>query len=576
MRETLDALRAELPRGLAAGPAGAESLRRHGPALRRLGAQVPACARLADAVERAAGAQGGEAAPALLDLLGLVRQVAASLAGGGVSGELTALPPAGPWATPGEAVELAALVDLLGQSGSGREKALADAVKRGALADLRLVGPLLKCLEDRYAAFADAVADKALPQVGPALAPELERQTDPEGGPAAARCLRVLGRVDVEAGPRRCRELLREASEALRVQALESLAEVDAGRSVDDALPCVRDKSARVRGAAYAVLAAAAQAGRGRALEALLGGLGEPDAVWQRIKPTLVTLKAPGVRQRLAAELEALLAVVGGTGKAGANRGTARRGACRLVEVLGERSDRRQSLPQLLPLAREAPAAVRAAAIYATKDCGVRTPGVLEVVLAGLRGEADEVAQAAVRALPWNGPEVPGAEPALRGVIENPSLSHTTRGWAVLAYGGVAPREEGPLRYLVGLLSHPGPDAIRAYAAESLEKFGEAACPALQSLGEVFLNTADWGLPYHLAGAMVAADPDGSFAVPLFIRVLTEPQYQARRAPALRALERYRERARPAVPALEALAAKGPPQEAYPARQILAALGRSS
>lgn len=78
MRETLDALRAELPRRLAAGPAGAEPLR-HSPALKRLAAQVPACARLADAVERAATPEDGAA---LLDLLGLVRQAAAALAVG--------------------------------------------------------------------------------------------------------------------------------------------------------------------------------------------------------------------------------------------------------------------------------------------------------------------------------------------------------------------------------------------------------------------------------------------------------------------------------------------------------------
>jgi hypothetical protein len=570
MRETLDALRAELPRRLAAGAAGAESLRRHGPALRRLAEQVPACARLADAVERVDGAG------ALLDLLGLVRQAAAALAVSGVADELEALPPAGPWSTRGEAVGLAALVEVLGQSGSGREKALADAVKRGAVADLRLVGPLLNCLEDRYAAFADLVADKALPELGPALAPELERGTDAEGGAVAARCLRALCEVDLEAGPRRCRELLRGAGEALRVQALESLARTEAGQSVDDARACVRDKSARVRGAAYAVLAAAALAGRGRALEALLGGLGEPDAVWERIKPSLVRIER-GVRERLAAELDTMVAVVGGKGKAGVNRGTARRAACRLVEVLGERSDRKQSLPQILPLAREAPAALRAAALYATKGCGMRAKGVLEVVLAGLRDETEEVAYAAVRALPWGGPEVPEAAPALQAVIANARFSDHVRDCAVLAYGGVAPREQASLDYLVGLLrAKGGTNMVRCRAAEALERFGKAARAALPALGEVFLETPDWMLPYYLVDPLVAIDPDGSFAVPLLIRVLTEPRYQPRRKPALQALQRYPERARPAVPALKALAAGGSREEAYIAGRILAALGHSS
>ncbi len=570
MRQTLDALRAELPRRLAAGASGAEVLRRHGPELRRLGAQVPACARLADAVERVDGA-----AP-LLDLLGLVRQAAASLTVSGVEGELEEWPPGGPWATKGEAMELAALVDVLGQSGSGREKALTDAIKREALADLRLVGPLLTCLDDRYAAFADLVADKALPELGPALAPELERRTDPEGGPVAARCLRALCEVDLEAGPRRCRELLRGAGEALRAQALESLARTEAGSSVDDALACVQDKSARVRGAAYAVLAAAALAGRGRALEALLRGLGEPDAVWQRIKPPLVRIER-GARERLAAELEAMLAVLSGKGKAGVNRGTARRAACRLVEVLGERSDRKESLPSLLPLARESPPALRAAALCATRDCGIRTKGLLEVVLAGLRDEAEEVVYAAMRALPRGGPEVPEAAPALQAVVANARFSDHVRDLAVLVYGNVAPREQASLDYLADLLRvEGGTNMVRCRAAQALEAFGGVARPVLPALGEIFLETPDWCLPYYLAYPLVALDPDGSVAVPLLIRVLTEPRYQTRRKAALQAFQRYPERARPAVPALEALAAGGSREEAYIAGRILARLGHSS
>jgi hypothetical protein len=574
MRETLDALRAELPRRLAAGPAGAESLRPYAPALRRLAAQVPACARLADAVERAARVKDGTAA--LLDLLGLVRQAAAALAVSGVAGDLEPLLPSGPWATPGAAVELAALVEVLGQSGSGREKALADAVTRGALADLRLVEPLLQCLEDRYAAFADVVADKALPELGPGLARELELRTDPAGGPGAARCLRVLCEVDLEGGPRRCRELLRGASEALRVQALESLAQTEAGQSVDDALACVQDKSARVRGAAYAVLAAAALAGRGRALEALLRGLGEPDAVWQRIKPSLVRIER-GVRERLAAELETMLAAQGGKAKAGVNRGTARRAACRLVEVLGERSDRKQSLPVLLPLAREAPPPARAAALYAIGQCGLRANGVLEVVLAGLRDEVEEVAYAAVRALPVRGTEVREAAPVLQGVIANTRFSSHVRDLAVLAYGNVAPRDRESADYLVGLLrAEGGTNMVRCRAAEALATFGPAARTALPALGEILLETPDWMLPYYLAAPLLALDPDASVAVPLLIRVLTEPRYQGRRKPALQAFQRYPERARPAIPALEALAAGDSREEAYIAQRILARLGHSS
>jgi hypothetical protein len=130
--------------------------------------------------------------------------------------------------------------------------------------------------------------------------------------------------------------------------------------------------------------------------------------------------------------------------------------------------------------------------------------------------------------------------------------------------------------YLFGLLRTEGPCPARSAAGEALAKLGEAARPALPAVGEVFLETLEWDLPWHLADPLVALDPDGSFVVPLFIRVLTEPQFQSRRYPALRALQRHRKRVRPAVPALQALAAGGDQGAASAAREILAALGHSS
>lgn len=58
--------------------------------------------------------------------------------------------------------------------------------------------------------------------------------------------------------------------------------------------------------------------------------------------------------------------------------------------------------------------------------------------------------------------------------------------------------------------------------------------------------------------------------------MLTEARYRPRRQPALRALWSYGDRARPAIPALEALAAGDAKGDGYTARQILAALGHSS
>src|SRR5262245_32261791 len=99
MREPLEILRTEVPRLLAAGAGAArdEGLGQPARVLRRLGRQVPALNRLADAVDQVTQAPVSQAPAALLNLLGLTRQAAAVLATAGVSGTLEPLPPGGPW-----------------------------------------------------------------------------------------------------------------------------------------------------------------------------------------------------------------------------------------------------------------------------------------------------------------------------------------------------------------------------------------------------------------------------------------------------------------------------------------------
>src|SRR5262245_34510739 len=116
-REQLQALAADLHRLLLAGAAagrGDERLARHSRTLQALGGQVPALARLGEAVERLAAAAPERAGPSFLDLLLGARQVAGLVAAADVPATPVPLLPAGPWNTPTAGQEVYAFRGLLG------------------------------------------------------------------------------------------------------------------------------------------------------------------------------------------------------------------------------------------------------------------------------------------------------------------------------------------------------------------------------------------------------------------------------------------------------------------------------
>jgi hypothetical protein len=83
-REQLAALTADVDHLLAAGAtaaAGSDSLRRRSKTLREMGQKVAALNPIADAIDRVTNAAPSKAAPALLDLVVLSRQIRASLSG---------------------------------------------------------------------------------------------------------------------------------------------------------------------------------------------------------------------------------------------------------------------------------------------------------------------------------------------------------------------------------------------------------------------------------------------------------------------------------------------------------------
>jgi hypothetical protein len=181
LAEPIHGLTGDVRRLLAAGSASAatdERLRKRLPQLRALGERVPALAALAGAALRVITAPPAGSAAALLDLLVLLRQVAAALAENGIDGPLEPLPECGPWSTPAPTGELYALHELdprpVARKRTDRAELLRRASERGTAADLRNLPVFLDVLARPYAPEAAVVLTEVLPFFfGRALLPDL-------------------------------------------------------------------------------------------------------------------------------------------------------------------------------------------------------------------------------------------------------------------------------------------------------------------------------------------------------------------------------------------------------------------
>jgi HEAT repeat protein len=358
-REQLKMLAGDVDRLLAAGgavAAGDEGLRKRAKALREAGHKVPALAQIAEATDRVVQAGPARAARALLDLILVVRQVRAGLATAGVDGPLEPLEPAGPWATSLNVRDVYATAEALA---AGRIEPLRDAIGRGAIADLRLVGACLTGLSERHGEMADLIAEGALPAFGPAALPSLRRELDLKGKAADVRRLVAICKIDAAVGAALCRRAIDEGSNALRVQALKCYPQVDpegaeraalalltpptseggdgeadgdasltelvaalsGGQSLDSidssliraADACLAKRmsdwsSREVRAAAVAALGSSKSEA---ALDALVSAASDYPEVWSAASSALVSLPHPGVIGRLVRELEAAAALAG-------------------------------------------------------------------------------------------------------------------------------------------------------------------------------------------------------------------------------------------------------------------------
>lgn len=439
-KEQLLALADDVDRLLSAGgtvAAGDDGLRRRSKVLKELGQKVPALAPAASAVERVTSATGTKTTPALLDLLLITRQIKSSLATVGGDGPLELVGASGPWETNMPAHDLYPLLEVLPQSGEGRIGRLKETVESYPRLDLRLAGPLLGYLEDGYAQLADAVAETALPALGPGLLPDLRRDLKLDGTRGDARRLLAICKIDSVIGGELCRKALTEGSTPVRVQALECLAEIDPAGAERTGLELLGQKGSReFRAAVLGMLKASKE---DAALDALVAAAADDELVWRTARDVLSRLPHPRTTPRLIEAMQKALkdwetiraakktetpAATGKGKKSRTGKETALQEAgtvlTRCIEVLGLRKAS-AAVPALLPLLEHRERAWRQAAVDALDTTGAAAG--LEATAALV--EDAEVWYSAIRAA-WKLP-APAAFDTLAPLLDGLSTTRTAR-----------------------------------------------------------------------------------------------------------------------------------------------------
>ncbi len=258
-REQLLDLAGELDRLLAAGArsaSGSDALRRRAKVVAELSAKVPALVPLKDALDRVLTAPAKDAPLALLDLLSRARQMRSGLAESTVPGDIGTVVSREGCQTRLPARRAHELYEIFTGSGGGKQSALAEAIKNNEINDLRLQRVLVDALDDKDTGFADAVSAEALPLLGKAILADLLATIDiPEGESGDARRLQAICKIDKQQGAELAHRALKEGSQKMIEQALESLPEVVSPAEAEKiGMEYARDKRADIRAAALKAL----------------------------------------------------------------------------------------------------------------------------------------------------------------------------------------------------------------------------------------------------------------------------------------------------------------------------------
>lgn len=254
------------------------------PPLEKAGEKAPVFAKVAQAAQAVVNSNEKTASAALLDLAAVVNAILYTQGATGIAGDLQPIETIdlGTRQTQASARMLKPLLEALSTTGSGRMEIIKDAFERGVFADLRLVQPALKALDDVYSEIGDFVAEKVLPLYGTAILPELRRQFDIKGKSGHIPRLRLMHALDPAGTRELVKQTLDEGSKELRVVAIECLgdSEEDLAFLLEQSKAKAKDVRAAALGALTKLNAAAAletvqKAATGGNLASLVDGLRE-------------------------------------------------------------------------------------------------------------------------------------------------------------------------------------------------------------------------------------------------------------------------------------------------------------
>jgi HEAT repeat protein len=552
VRDELLGLAGDVDHLLAAGAtaaAGSERLRQRQEALHPLVPQIAALRSVLDALDRVLR-PSLEQPQAFLDLLGLARQLRGSLVSVGVAGDLNPVPASGPWQTSLLLRELYPLAEACRGTDPGALGRLRDGRDRGALPDLRLLGPLVGALACACAPVAEFVLQQALPDLGAGkVVPEVLARINLQGEAGDVRRLQLVCRLDAPAGADLCRRAIREGSAALRAKALELLPDFDREEAERLGLDLCQDPDTGVRCAALRALRGASS---DRALEAVLTAVRDrDDAVGNTALDMLASLPHPQARARLLQMLHAGLAELAGPdAPAGSVRAALVRRINRFVNLVTLRREGglAEAAWAVVPLLdhRE-----RELQQNAHRALDALAPEVLRDLLGVLRNAPRNDTSYA---------EVVGVErlrqadrealfDLLVGLARTSRTEPRKRREAILLLPGLWKGHEREFLGLLRSLLREKDTVVEGAAFEAVAELGPRARHLVPDLLHL-LRTGRY--LEQLPDVLPRLDPDGKQAVPDLIGALRSPRSHVLWQ-ALRGLEAYGPQARAALPEVAGL-----------------------
>jgi len=222
------------------------------PSLDAAAEKAPVVAKVAEAARNLIDGPEAQSAQSLLELTAIVSAILATQGATGCPGTLEPLEttPLNRTTTHISAQLLKQTQDALERSGGGRLDFIRDAHRQGVFRDLRMVFPALKAIESSYAELVDYLADRVLPEYGPAIVPILRSQFQLSGGRGHPRRLILLAKLDPEGTRSLVQECLENGGKDVKIAAISLLR--------DENLPELRKfaqaKSQDIRLAAFQAL----------------------------------------------------------------------------------------------------------------------------------------------------------------------------------------------------------------------------------------------------------------------------------------------------------------------------------